>query len=120
MIRSGLEQGFQPGIEIAAELHPWAAEVSSMKWFFPIAAIFLGVVLFCMGVLSAGVYHGIPYLEPRRGTFAGADNTPWQLATLSGPERMMLWGMVVAGCGVVGTAGLAMVGVVRFRGRRSD
>jgi hypothetical protein len=73
-----------------------------MTRMISIAAFFVGAVLFCTGVLSAGVYHGVPYLEHRRGTFAGADETPWRLATLSGSEHMMLWGMVVAGCGAVG------------------
>jgi hypothetical protein len=88
-----------------------------MKRIIPIAAFFVGVVLFCIGSLGQGVSNGIPYLEPRRGTFAGADETPWRQATLSGPERMMLWGMVVAGCGAVGVVAVTVVRAVR---RRAD
>jgi hypothetical protein len=86
-----------------------------MKRTIPIAAIFVGAVLFCMGVLGQGVYHGVPYLELRRGTFAGADDTPWRLATLSGPEHMMLWGMIVAGGGAVGVAAVTIVRAVSRR-----
>jgi hypothetical protein len=89
-----------------------------MKWVIPAVAVFVGAALFCMGVLGQGVYHGVPYLQPRRGTFAGADDTPWQLAMLSGPEHMMLWGMVVAGCGAVSMAIIAVVRAVKRRTTR--
>jgi hypothetical protein len=43
----------------------------------------------------------------------GADDTPWQLATLSGPEHMMLWGMVLTGCGALSLAVIPVVRAVR-------
>jgi hypothetical protein len=89
-----------------------------MKRIIPIVAVFVGVVLFCMGRLGQGVYHGIPYLETRSGTFAGADDRTWRQAGLSDSERMMLWGMIVAGCGAVGVVAGTVVRVVRRQNRR--
>ena len=86
-----------------------------MRWIIPVVMVFVGIALLCMGVLGQGVYHGIPYLGSRQGSFAGADDTPWELAMLSGPERMMLWGIGVAGCGAVSLGIMVVLRVVRHR-----
>jgi hypothetical protein len=83
------------------------------KRVIPIVLIFAGGALSCMGTLGQGVYHGVPYLEPRQGPFLGPDDTQWQWDNLSLSEHMMLWGIVVAACGAVSMLIMTVVRAVR-------
>jgi hypothetical protein len=85
------------------------------KRIIPIGLIFAGGALFCMGTLGQGVYHGVPYLEPRQAPFLGQDDTQWHWDNLSHSECMMLWGIVVAACGAVS---MLIITVVRAARRR--
>jgi len=81
----------------------------------PLAAIFIGGALSCMGTLGQGVYHGVPFVEPRHGPFLGPDDTQWQWDKLSTSELMMFWGMILAVCGVLGMAILSVARALKRR-----